>query len=104
MESSETSKASIRRKKVSVDRYTQVSSEKESCLWGSLNHLYRAGLPSFPLANHLTLPDSESTFGLIQHRQPCACTCLSQNGFQGKGFWETDRTCYGLEPPPFSDL
>ena len=44
-ESSETSKVFIRRKNVRVDRHIQAGSEKESCPWGSLNHLYGAFLP-----------------------------------------------------------
>ena len=70
MESSETSKASIRREKVSVDRYTQVGSEKESCLWGSLNHLYQADLPSFPwpiILLYLTLSPHLVWFSTANH-------------------------------------
>ena len=104
MESSETSEVFIRRKKVCVDRLTQVGSEKELNLWGSLNHLYGDSSSGFPLANHLALPGSESIFGLTQGPPLCACAFLSQDGFQRKGFWEVDRTYYGLAPPPFSDL
>ena len=52
----------------------------KSFIWGSSS--------GFPLANHLTLPGSESTFGLTQGPPLCMCTSLSQDGFPCRGLWE----------------
>ena len=60
---------------------TQLCPEGQSCPYSSLNNLYGGISSRFPLVNHLSLPGSESIFGLSQGPPMCACTSLSQDGF-----------------------
>ena len=57
----------------------------------ALNHSYRALFPSLLWPIIWLLPGSESLFGLTRGLPLCVCASLSQDGFQGKGFWEEEH-------------
>ena len=71
---------------------------------GSLNHFYGAFLLGFlwPVA---LLCLVLSVLGVSQGPLMCACPSLtSQGGFQQRGLWVVDITCYGVAPPSRFDL
>ena len=99
MESSETSKVFIRRKKkstVRVDRHTGGLRERVAPLW-QFESLIWGTSSGFPLANHFDLPGSTSIFGISQDRPMCARISLSQDGFYLRGLW-VDLTSLGITP------
>ena len=60
---------------------TQVSTERELCPHGSLNHLYGGISSQFPSVSRLALLASESVLGFCQGPPVCAQASLSQDGF-----------------------
>ena len=100
MESSETSKVFIRRKKW-LWRDTQIGSESfvplgwfKSLTWGQFF--------TFPLAIHLALSGSESIFGLTQGPLLCAHASFSQDGSSTRVSGTLTKRYY-LVSLPFSD-
>ena len=89
----------IREKEYSICRHMGVL--RELCPSGSLNHFYGAFLLGllWPVA---LLCLVLSVLGISQGPSMCACPSLtSQDGFQQRGLWVVDITCYGVVPPPF---
>ena len=67
-------------KRVHVDRHMGRLRERATPSWLFESLLWSIS-SGFPLANHLVLAGSESTFGLSQHPPMCAHASLSQDGF-----------------------
>ena len=82
MESSETNKAFIRRKKgvqyMWID--TKVDSERDKVALMAFEFLSWDISSSFPLANNFDLPGSQSVFVISQNPPMCAHASLSQDG------------------------
>ena len=89
MESSETNKAFIRRKKgvqyMWID--TKVDSERDKVALMAFEFLSWDISSSFPLANHFDLLGSQSILGISQDPAMCEHTSLGQDGFYQRGIW-----------------